>query len=264
MRVEAVRKALDERGKNPEHATWFGTGRVCARSLLDMEPAEAGQLSKQPRDDASDAFAELLAGTSLAEAPQGSNAMLALEALEVAQSMGLDGHLQRGTGVATKSDILDRLLSAKAISNALRDALEKLGKKPAAAVQKLPQAETAPAQESLEKKLALDLAQDPQYPVPAARRLRVFAYDRTVATDPRMFGTNEAILEVAWEDNLQPGPIGEYLEIVDIDPSARCCYAPVNLNHPNILAERGLPPSDQPAIPSADGLCGSHDDHRPV
>ena len=70
MRVEAVRKALfDSAGKDLEHAAWLGNGRVCARSLLDEQPAKGGQLSKQLLDDASDAISELLAGTPLAAAP---------------------------------------------------------------------------------------------------------------------------------------------------------------------------------------------------
>ena len=244
MRVEAVRKALfDSAGKDLEHANWLGNGRVCARSLLDEQPAKAGQLSKQPLDDASDAIAKLLAGVPLAAAPQASRAMLALEAQQVAQSMGLEGHLEIGRGAAAKGDIIDRLLEAKGMSGPLRKALEGLGGKPLAAVQK-PQPRTAPSQEEIEKALAVEHAKNPQYPVPAARRLRVFTSDPTQATDPKMFGTNEAILEVLWEDDLQPGPVGEYLEVVDVDPPARSCYAPVDLNHPNILAENGLPPSE--------------------
>jgi hypothetical protein len=244
MRVEAVRKALfDSAGKDPEHASWLGNGRVCARSLLDEKPAKAAQLSKQPLDDATDAISKLLAGTPMAEAPRASRAMLALEAQQVVQSMGLEGHLEIGRGVAAKADIIDRLLEAKGISATLRNALKGLGGKPQAAVQK-PKPRTPLSQEEIESALAVERAKNPQYPVPTARKLRVFAYDPTLATDPKMYGTNEAILPVVWEKTLEPGPIGEYLEIVDVDPPARCCYAPVDLNHPNILAENGLPPSE--------------------
>jgi hypothetical protein len=44
--------------------------------------------------------------------------------------------------------------------------------------------------------------------------------------------------------DLQPGPVGEYLEVVDVDPASKCGYAPVNLNHPHLLAEAGLRPSE--------------------
>ena len=36
--------------------------------------------------------------------------------------------------------------------------------------------------------------------------------------------------------DLQPGPVGEYLEVVDYDPASGCFYAPVDLNHPHLLA----------------------------
>ena len=63
--------------------------------------------------------------------------------------------------------------------------------------------------------------------------------------------------------DLQPGPVGEYLEVVDVDPASDCFYAPVDLNDPHLLAQDGLPPSrGQPAVPPADGLRGG-DDHHP-
>lgn len=46
------------------------------------------------------------------------------------------------------------------------------------------------------------------------------------------------------EDILQPGPIGEYLEVVDFDPASDCFYAPVDLNKPYLLAQDGLAPSE--------------------
>jgi hypothetical protein len=94
------------------------------------------------------------------------------------------------------------------------------------------------------RELHLTLALDPVIPEPTTRRLRVFAYDPSLQTDTVSFGINEAIVDVRWEEDLKPGPVGEYLEIVDVDPGSRCCYAPVDLNHPHLLAEAGLPPSE--------------------
>jgi hypothetical protein len=48
---------------------------------------------------------------------------------------------------------------------------------------------------------------------------------------------------VPWE-TLAPGPVGEYVEVVDFDPASGCFYAPVDLNHPDVLAQHGLPPSE--------------------
>jgi hypothetical protein len=46
------------------------------------------------------------------------------------------------------------------------------------------------------------------------------------------------------KDLLAPGPVGEYLEVVDFDPATNCFYAPVDLNDPYLLATDGLVPSE--------------------
>jgi len=51
-------------------------------------------------------------------------------------------------------------------------------------------------------------------------------------------------VSVPWEKDLKPGPTGEYIEVVDVDPASRCCYAPVDLNHPHLLATDGHSPSE--------------------
>jgi hypothetical protein len=37
---------------------------------------------------------------------------------------------------------------------------------------------------------------------------------------------------------------GEYAEVVDYDPASGCFYAPADLDHPAVLAQNGLPPSE--------------------
>jgi quinol monooxygenase YgiN len=54
---------------------------------------------------------------------------------------------------------------------------------------------------------------------------------------------NRATVKVPWEP-LLPGPVGEYIELVDFDPASRCFYAPVDLSHPYLLAEDGMEPSE--------------------
>jgi hypothetical protein len=49
--------------------------------------------------------------------------------------------------------------------------------------------------------------------------------------------------KVPWE-NLAPGPVGEYVEVVDYDPPSGGFYAPLNLNDPRVLAQNGLTPSE--------------------
>lgn len=85
---------------------------------------------------------------------------------------------------------------------------------------------------------------------PEERRLRVFAFDPTMGIALETAGINEVTLRVPWErdlagqDVLGPGPVGKYLEVVDRDPASGSYYAPVNLNHPRLLAQDGLAPSE--------------------
>jgi hypothetical protein len=83
---------------------------------------------------------------------------------------------------------------------------------------------------------------------PQHRRLRVYSYDPLFATDLDALGVEQITVEIPWEyadgDLLQPGPVGEYLEVVDYDPSNECFYPPVDLNHPHLLAQDGMPPSE--------------------
>lgn len=79
---------------------------------------------------------------------------------------------------------------------------------------------------------------------PAFRRLRVFAFDPSASTDLKTATMNIAVVKVPWEEKLQPGPIGEYIEVVDVDPASDGFYEPVDLNAPELLAQDGYIPSE--------------------
>jgi hypothetical protein len=97
-------------------------------------------------------------------------------------------------------------------------------------------------------------------PPPPYRRLRVYPFDPSTETSLKTVGVSEVTLRVPWEaalapdpanepgmpqvHDLQPGPVGEYLEVIDYDPASRCYYDPVNLNDPSLLAQDGLMPSE--------------------
>jgi hypothetical protein len=61
---------------------------------------------------------------------------------------------------------------------------------------------------------------------------------------------NKAVVEVPWEASptdsnlLRPGPVGEYIEVVDVDPASNAAYEPVDLNDHFLLAQDGLAPSE--------------------
>ena len=80
--------------------------------------------------------------------------------------------------------------------------------------------------------------------LPPFRRLRAYALDPSAATAMETALINEVVLRVPWEHELAPGPIGEYLEVIDHDPGSDCFYPPVDLNDPYLLAQDGLPPSE--------------------
>ncbi len=83
-----------------------------------------------------------------------------------------------------------------------------------------------------------------RYPRPNSRRLRIYSFDPALAARYDLAGTSQVTIEVPWEDDLKPGPVGEYVEVVDIDPVPGAAYPPVDLNTPALLATDGLQPSE--------------------
>lgn len=103
-------------------------------------------------------------------------------------------------------------------------------------------------------------------PSPPFRRLRVYALDPSLDTRLETAVINQTTLKVPWEapqprgdcapgsapepapvtagEYLEPGPVGEYVEVVDFDPASGCFYDPVDLSEPNLLAQDGLEPSE--------------------
>ncbi len=81
------------------------------------------------------------------------------------------------------------------------------------------------------------------YGDPPFRCLRAFSVDPSLATDYTTAPISEIVIKVPWE-KLTPGPKGEYLDVVDVDPGSGCFYAPVDLNDASVLAQNGLAPSE--------------------
>jgi hypothetical protein len=74
---------------------------------------------------------------------------------------------------------------------------------------------------------------------PPARPLKVYAFD---PSHGRSLG-NHMTVNVRHE-SLRPGPVGEYLEVIDYDASNGCYYEPVDLDSPGVLLRGGLDPSE--------------------
>lgn len=94
----------------------------------------------------------------------------------------------------------------------------------------MPKPATSPTPES-ERKIPIDHM--------PRRPLKVYAFDPTRG---HSLG-NQMDIQVNYEP-LQPGPIGNYLAVIDYDASNKCYYEPVNLDDPAILLGNGLEPSE--------------------
>lgn len=81
-------------------------------------------------------------------------------------------------------------------------------------------------------------AETPEY-----RILRCYALDPGFSTQLQTMSVNEVPYKIAWE-SIEPGPVGEYLEVIDVDPASNCFYEPVNLDSKLVLGQNGLCPSE--------------------
>ncbi|CAO4171672.1 hypothetical protein [Methylorubrum populi] len=79
--------------------------------------------------------------------------------------------------------------------------------------------------------------------LPPFRRLRIYAFDPSASLQLQTAVVNTATVTLRWEE-LEPGPVGEYIEVVDVDPSSGGFYEPVDLDDRTLLVQDGLPPSD--------------------
>lgn len=97
---------------------------------------------------------------------------------------------------------------------------------------------------------------------PPFRKLRGYAFDPLLSLQRSTADINLIVYKVAWEalcvehdekardpaavgyQPQGPGPIGEYLEVIDFDPTIEKFYEPVDLNDPYLLAQEGLAPSE--------------------
>lgn len=238
MKVEAVRAALFGSVEKAD-ARHFGNGLLRAEKALSEQPKT--RLKKQDEDDAFFALIRGLGGLSATQ-PSDSQKMLELEALQLTQrSETLEAILRKGEeeGVdekANRKELLEAMLEEPDLSVPLRETLEKaLGKdvRPGAA------AEAAASPPSGIELRRIERAKRPKDRVPKTRRLRIFAFDPLLNTDLEKFAINQATITLPWEE-IEPGPVDEYLEVVDIDPASNAAYQPVDLNDRALLAEDGL------------------------
>jgi hypothetical protein len=248
MRVEAIRAALFDSALLDAPASapdlHLGRGKLRADEALKHAPAVASALRKAATDTVSLPILQVLGGLGITgDDPR--QRMLQLEALQLSQSTDIESIIPRdlaGASDADKLQVAYALADHPNASQALRQALSDAAASVPIGKQELPKP-PAPFGNAV-LNYQLDHAKNPSPPRPAVRPLRVYAYDPSLGAKLDTIGINEATLEVKWEDDLEAGPVGEYVEVIDVDPASQCCYAPVNLDHPYILTRSGLTPSE--------------------
>jgi hypothetical protein len=241
MRVEAARQAVLSTAKdsNREH---FGRGTLRAAQAIGVAPAAASALQKTAPDSIE---FPVLGGIfhdifGVAGQPSAAQRMLRLETAQIAARRGEIQAILINAGIdpdrppadiplGVRSDIAEAMMPYA--SPTLRAVLSG-------------SARAARPMTAVEQQVGPSAAEAPPIPAPPNRKLRVFAFDPALRMELKTESLAEGTLEVPWETNLQPGPVGEYLEVVDVDPSSNACYAPLDLNHPHILASEGLDPAE--------------------
>ncbi len=243
MLVEAVRAALfgSARAADLVHC---GRGSIDAAKMIGVKPAAATALVKQPVDKADFAFLRVLLGIGLAAPDPQQQAMLELEALQLSQSAEIERIMpdpgDPSPDPALRATLAAALAADPRASRALRVALA--GAAPASPDTPAPDG-TPPVRTSHRSAAQLARAKAPSVPTPLRRRLRVFAADPTLGTGLETYQQSVTTVDMPWED-LAPGPIGEYLEVIDVDPASGAAYAPVDLDDHYLLSTDGLAPSE--------------------
>lgn len=82
--------------------------------------------------------------------------------------------------------------------------------------------------------------------LPAFRKLRGYAFDPSLSNQLDTYIINEVTYKIPWEEiEYNSGTLcGEYLEIVDYDPTIDKFYEIINLDDKLVLANNGLDPSE--------------------
>lgn len=78
---------------------------------------------------------------------------------------------------------------------------------------------------------------------PVYRFLRGYALDPGFSTRLDTALVNEVVYRVPYE-HVEPGPVGDYIEVIDYDPASDCWYEPVDLAAEAVASQNGVAPSE--------------------
>ncbi|MEZ2332081.1 S8 family serine peptidase [Mesorhizobium sp. RCC_202] len=260
MRIEAVRKALFAKALKStakmnaaETKEKIGQGVLRALDALSFAPPPAAGLTKLAPATYTWSWLDLLTGgNSLAPplpATLRQRKMFALELTQMAQgTLAMEQMIADPdddpdkVSTAARNRYLEAALDQGNPSKPLKAFLEDWLGRPSTTASVTTPSPVADPKPVVKRK--------PRQPPPPQRRLRIFALDPSVAKRLDSVSVYQATLSVPWDDHpsteaaLRPGPIGEYLEVIDIDPASNRVYDPVNLNDKQLLAQDGLAPSE--------------------
>ncbi len=240
-RVEAVRKALFSTAKNKgSDAHRLGNGILQADAALRVQADLTLPPSKADNDSFS--FLRVITGLGIVDVPVREQMLN----LEVAQRWLRNPELQRivpdpdameALESATLKRFMDALIEDSGASVALR-------RQVASRYPVVTGRSAEPTGQTTDVVSAVLAACDaePEVRDPAYRRLRVYAVDPSFSVRLDTASINEVTLKIPWEP-LKPGPVGDYLEVIDVDASKKR-YAPLDLNDPRLLAQDGWAPSE--------------------
>lgn len=258
MRVEAVRHALftaatktTAKMDTQQTRKTIGQGIMMAADALKIEPLSEAELKNRKLPPASSTLGWLdgLFGGGVSVAPDDvatkRQKMLALELTQLCQrSIEVDCAIDDPDvpidqiPVDARNRFLEAALDAKPSRRLEAFLTSLLGRSSTVSIAAKPGSSATPVKRKAWRP-----------PVPN-RRLRVFALDPSIAQSLASVAVNETTLSIPWDDApetiepLRPGPVGEYIEVVDVDPASNRFYEPVDLNSKILLAQDGWSPSE--------------------
>ena len=247
-RVEAVREALFQTAdRNPRNRTdpHLGWGILRADKALNHAAPSRAKLKQVEEDGADFAFLKLLFGMGIAVDAELYDPNLDLELAQLyfrsktAEKIIPDPEPSERISESDRRKFVEAILDEKLASVRLSSMLHK-------AVGRVMSSPTALSR----RPTALPIIVGPEVrPRPKSRRLAIYATDPAASNQLRTAKVSKAVIGVLWEANaeldnlLKPGPVGEYIEVVDVDHASDRIYKPVDLNDPFLLASDGLEPS---------------------
>lgn len=265
MRGEAARQALlrsawksTARLNEAQVGKALGGGALNALRALEQQPLPANQLRRQPVASAAWDWLKLVTGQGVGVAESIASPRDRMLALEILQLAGRDPALAAMAGDAEartpsakrRRDFLEAVRDSGGASEALKGAIDRaLGVGRAGTPLQAPLLMAA-ANAGPEEPAPASGDGKRRPPPPKYRRLRIFALDPSLGSSLAFVDAKEATVSVRYERDrngdslLRPGPVGEYLEVVDVDPASDQFYPPIDLDDPRLLLQDGLAPSE--------------------